>query len=141
MPASTRILKHSADRHYVPRPISALFLSFFQQRGTKHGWHAREAAGGGAKKQPLPPLFDPFTSPFLYKYNHGLHGKGVGKGREKLERNRESFQECFEQKNSLKQTLLLKVLKLLKVEKSFRFNSPFIIFGTKTWKIFSLKLS
>jgi hypothetical protein len=95
----------------------------------------------GAKKQPLPLLFDPFTPPFLYKYNHGLHGKEVGKGREKLERNRESFQECFEQKNSLKQTLLFKVLKLLKVEKSFRFNSPFIIFGTKTWKIFALKLS
>jgi hypothetical protein len=29
-----------------------------------------------AKKQPLPPLFDPFTPQFLYKYNHGLHGKG-----------------------------------------------------------------
>jgi hypothetical protein len=141
VPAGTWILKHSAGRHCVPGPISALFLSFFQQRGTRHGWHAREAAGGGAKKQPLPPLFDPFTSPFLYKYNHGLHGKRVGKGREKLERNRESFQECFEQKNSLKQTLLFKVLKLLKVEKSFRFNSPFIIFGTKTWKIFALKLS
>jgi hypothetical protein len=138
VPAGTRILKHSADRHCVPGSISALFWSFFQQRGTKHGWHAREAAGGGAKKQPLPPLFDPS---FLYKYNHGLHGKGVGKCREKLERNRESFQECFEQKNSLKQTLLFKVLKLLKVEKSFRFNSPFIIFGTKTWKIFALKLS
>jgi hypothetical protein len=53
----------------------------------------------------------------------------------------ESFQECFEQKNSLKQTFLFKVLKLLKVEKSFRFNSPFIIFGTKTWKIFALKFS
>ena len=122
-------------------PFLHFFLSFFQQRGTKHGWHAREAAGGGAKKHPLPPLFDPFTPSFLYKYNNGLHGKGVGKCREKLERNRESFQECFEQKNSLKQTLLFKVLKLLKVEKSFRFNSPFIIFGTKTWKIFALKLS
>ena len=105
------------------------------------GMHVRQLGGGGAKKQPLPPLFDPFTHPFLYKYNHGLHGKEVGKCRKKLERNRESFQECFEQKNPLKQTLLFKVLKLLKVEKSFRFNSPFIIFGTKTWKIFALKLS
>ena len=40
----------------------------------------------------------------------------------------------------MKQTLLFKVLKLLKVEIFFRFNSPFIIFGTKTWKIFALKL-
>ena len=102
------------------------------------GMHVRQLVG--AKKQPLPPLFDPFTPSFLYKYNHGLHGKR-GDGREKLERNRKSFQECFEQKNSLKQALIFKVLKLLKVEKSFRFNSPFIIFGTKTWKIFALKLS
>ena len=117
------------------------FFCLFFSKGTKHGWHTRETAGGGQKKQPLPPLFDPFTPPFLYKYNHGLHSKGVGKCREKLERNRESFQEYFEQKNSLKQTLLFKVLMLLKVEKSFRFNSPFIIFGTKTWKIFALKFS
>jgi hypothetical protein len=103
------------------------------------GMHVRQLVGG--KKAAPSTLFDPLTPSFLYKYNHGLHGKEVGKCREKLERNKESFQKCFEQKNSLKQTLLFKIIKLLKVEKSFRFNSPFIIFGTKTWKIFALKLS
>ena len=137
----TRILKHSAGRHYVPRPLSALFFVFFSVKRDKAWLACTWGSWWGAKKQPLPPLFDLLTPPFLYKYNHGLHGKGVGKCREKLERNGESFQECFVYKNSLKQTLLFKVLKLLKVEKSFRFNSPFIIFGTKTWKIFALKLS
>jgi hypothetical protein len=53
--AGTRILKHSAGRHYVPESIFALFLSFFQQRGTRHGWHAREAVGGGQKSNPFHP--------------------------------------------------------------------------------------
>ena len=101
VPADTWILKHSAGRHCVPRPISTLFLSFFQQRRTRHGWHAREAAGGGAKKQPLPPLFDPFTPSFLYKYNHGLHGKMVGKCREKLvERSRNLVLKIHLKQNS-----------------------------------------
>ena len=30
VPTSTRILKHSAGQHCVPKPPSALFLSFFQ---------------------------------------------------------------------------------------------------------------
>ena len=141
VPAGTWILKHSAGRHCVPGPISALFLSFFQQRGTKHGWHAREAAGGGQKSRPFHPSLTLSHPHFSINTTMVFIAKGVGKCREKLERNRESFQECFEQKNSLKQTILFKVLKLLKVEKSFRFNSPFIIFGTKTWKIFALKLS
>ena len=122
-------------------PFLHFFLSFFfsKEGQSMVGMHVRQLVG--SKKQPLPPLFNPFTPSFFYKYNHSLHGKEVGKCREKLERNRESFQECFEQKNSLKQALIFKVIKLLKVEKSFRFNSPFIIFGTKTWKIFALKLS
>ena len=113
VPGGTRILKHSADRHYVPRPLSAQFLFFSST------WNRLCIA-----------FSTHYDSPW-----------GVGKCRENLERNRESFQECFEQNNSLKQTLLFKVLKLLKVEKSFRFNSSFIIFETKTWKIFALKLS
>jgi hypothetical protein len=141
VPAGTRILKHSAGRHCVPGPISILFLSFFQQRGTKHGWHAREAAGGGQKSSPFHPYLTLSHPPFSINTTMVFMARGVGKCKENLERNRESFQECFEQKNSLKQTLLFKVLMLLKVEKSFRFNSPFIIFGTKTWKIFALKLS
>jgi hypothetical protein len=55
VPAGTWILKHSAGRHCVPGPISTFFLSFFQQRGTKHGWHAREAADGGQKSSPFHP--------------------------------------------------------------------------------------
>ena len=64
VPADTWILKHSAGRHCVPRPISALFLSFFQQRGTKHGWHAREAVGGGQKSSPFHPSLTLSHPPF-----------------------------------------------------------------------------
>ena len=93
---------------------------------------------GSTKSTPSTPHW-PIDTLFFYEYNHSFQGKRVGKCRKKLEKNRKSFQECFEKKISLKQTLLFKVPKLLKVEKSFRFNSPFIIFGTKTWKIFTLK--
>jgi hypothetical protein len=141
VPADTRILKHSAGWHCVPEPISALFLSFFQQRGTKHGWHACEASGGKQKSSPFHPSLTLSHPHFSINITMVFMARGLESDREKLERNKESFQECFEQKNSLKQTLLFKVLKLLKVEKSFRFNLPFIIFGTKTWKIFALKLS
>ena len=30
VPAGTRILKHSAGQYCTPKPLSALFLSFFQ---------------------------------------------------------------------------------------------------------------
>ena len=65
VPAGIRILKHSAGQHCVLGPISALFfLSFFQQRGTKHGWHAREAAGGGQKSSPFHPSLTLSHPPF-----------------------------------------------------------------------------
>ena len=35
--------------------LHLFFLSFFQQRETRHGWHAREAAGGGQKSSPFHP--------------------------------------------------------------------------------------
>jgi hypothetical protein len=94
VPAGTKILQHSAGRHCVPGSLSALFFFFFfQQKGTRHGWHACEATGGVQKNQPLPPLINPLTphssinTTMLFKANGGL---------ESVERNRESFQECFE---------------------------------------------
>jgi hypothetical protein len=131
----TKIFQQSAGQHCVPGPHSAHFC-LFQHKGDKPwaGMHVLQPVG--AKKSAPPTPIDPFTPFFFYKYNI----KPPYKWLESVEKNRESFQECFEQKISLKQTLLFKVLKLLKVEKSFRFNSPFIIFGTKTWKIFALKL-
>ena len=86
VPAGTRILKHNVGQHCVPEPISALFCLFFSKGGQSMvGMHMRQlVGGGGAKKQPLPPLFDPFTPSFLYKYNHGLHGKGGWKVQRKI---------------------------------------------------------
>jgi hypothetical protein len=128
MPAGTVFLDHFLHNFCFFPALEMDFPQPFPPIMTAHG-----------ELENTPTLTYSYLS--LYKYNIKPPYKGVGKCREKLERNRESFQECFEQKNSLKQTLLFKVLKLLKVEKSFRFNSPFIIFGTKTWKIFALKLS
>ena len=130
--AGTQKFNPSAGRHCVPGPISALFLSFFQQRGTRHGWHAQEAAGGGAKKQPLPPLFDPFTFPFLYKYNHGLHGKEGGKREKLVERSRNLVLKIHLKQNSPLQSF--KALEGWEI-------SPFIVFGIKIWKTFALKFS
>ena len=141
VPAGTWILKHSAGGHYVPGPISVLFFVVFSAKGDKAWLACTWGGSGGQKSSPFHPSLTISHPPFSINTTMVFMAKGVGKCREKLERNMESFQECFEQKNSLKQTFLYKVLKLLKVEKSFRFNSPFIIFGTKTWKIFALKLS
>ena len=138
MSIGTKIFQQSAGQHCVPGTHSAHFCLFQHKRGQAMGWHARFAACGG---QEISPTYPPLTHShlflfFFYKYNI----KPPYKWLESVEKNRESFQECFEQKISLKQTLFFKVLKFLKVEKSFRFNSPFIIFRTKTWKIFALKL-
>ena len=91
VPAGTQILKHSVGRHCVPGPISAFFLSFFQQMGTKHGWHTREVAGGGQKSSPFHPSLT-LSHPHFSINTIMVFMAKVRKEREKLERNRESFQ-------------------------------------------------
>jgi hypothetical protein len=82
-------------------------------------------------------LHDPLTPHFLYKYNHGLHGKRVGRlreiGREKLvERSRNLVQKIH-----LKQNSPLQSSKALEGGEI----SPFIVFGIKIWKTFALMFS
>ena len=118
VPASSKILKHSASRHCVPEPLSAFFLSFFQRRETRHGWHVRVAIGGGKTISPFHSSLTLWHSYFSINTTMVFKAKG-GKiereiGREKLVERSRSLGRKF----SWSKTLPLKFLKPLKVEKS-----------------------